>query len=333
MKQLTRIFLSIILLLGICGQISLGQETKTKEDVCAGEIFPLYKAYFEEKTNLQEKTRKAKLLLEKLKQPGCESEDLSYMINKSLRKLELREIRTKCVDSDKAYFSKPDLANLNSMISACGAWLEKAPIRDYYFPTRLGIATGFGSLAGFYKDIDQTFSFAEKALESLKEETVPREWKESDWHQFRRENIGRLLQYQGFCKLRQSQPDYEQGIVFLTKSAELKNSPAYRDTNTYLLRAETNMAGCSKINEVLEAKKNKPLPSEKSLREVCPVVEQVIQDYARVAALLALWPIDNVKNYDVREELTRLWNVTYPNSSRKKLNDLINIYKAEFSRK
>ena len=335
MKQLTRIFFLIIFVFTIFQQVLLGQQTTSTGEKCAEELFPYYKAFVEERTSLDEKYRKAKLFLEKSNQPGCESwDDFGDLgVRKFIKRYELNRIREKCVAADKAYYSKPDLANLNAMITACNLWIEKAPTPDHYFPTRLGIATGFGLLAGFYKDVGQTYSFTEKALESLKQEKVPPDWKESDWLQYRRDNIARLLQYRGLCKLRQAQADTENAKESLTLAAAMKTSQAYRDSNTYLLRAEANIASCPKINEVLAAKNKKIKPLVKSLKEICPVVEEVIQDYARVVALSNLVPIVKIQNDDTQEVLTRLWNFTYPNSSRKKLNDLLQFYEAEFRKK
>jgi hypothetical protein len=334
MKQLTRIFLSIILLLGACDQLLFAQEMKTKEDICKEELLALYKAYFEENF-FDERYRKAKLFLEKVDKPGCDLGEgfIAPNVRTFVKRRELVQLYNKCADADKTYFTSPNLPNLNSMISACSAWIEKAPTPDHYYSTRLAIAAGHGLIAGFNKDIDQTFSLTEKALEGLKEETLPRDWTEKNWLQFRRENIGRLLQYQGLCKLRQSQADTEKGIGFLTKAAALKNGPAYRDTNTYLLRAEAYISSCPKIKEAIDAKNTKLQPNEKSLLEVCPVVEKVIHDYARVVALYAVLPIQKIQDDDTQEVLTRLWGFTYPNSSHKKLDDLINFYKAEFSRR
>ncbi len=332
MKQLARIFLLIFLFISICGQILFGQQTKSKEDVCIEEIFPLYKAYFEERDS-EEKFRKAKLYLEKADKLGCELIDdyVNPNVRKFVKRRELVQVYNKCVDADKTYFSSPNLANLNALITACGAWIEKVPTPDHYYSTRLALATGFGVLAGFYKDTDQTFLFAEKALEKLADEATPKEWTAQNWLQFRRENIGRLLQYQGLCKLRQPKIDAESAIIFFTKAADLKDGTAYKDPNTYLLRAEANMMYCPILREAFDEAREKNGTKNKFSNESCTVTEKIVQDYARVIAITTSMPSRGFE--DVYKDTPILWNLIHPTSSGKKLDDLINFYKAEFRKK
>ncbi len=334
--QRTKILLLIVFLLGACEQISSAQTKKS--DACEEE-FLLYKEYFEEK-DVEKRYQKAKAFLEFSSKFSDEErsrclEDYGVVSSrqKFINRRELLKINTKCVEADKAYFTKPDFPNLNSIINACDIWIEKAPTPDVYYTARLANATGFGLLADFYKDTDRTFSYAEKALERLVIPATPNEWKEQDWLKFRRDHIGRLLQYQGLCKLRQPKPDAEAAVVFLTKAAEIRNGTAYKDTNTYLLRAEANMMICPAIKEALEVKNKRIQPNEKPLKAVCPVAEKVVQDYARVVALSTILPIQKIQNDDSYQVFQQLYNLTYGNISRKKLTALIGFYKQDFRKK
>lgn len=320
--HLTKILLIIVFLLGASEKALLAQEAKAKKNVCIEELFILYEKYFYEYLN-DKKYLKAKAFLERLDREGkdsCPMEDdaITLSMREFVRNYEFYEFRSKCQDADKVYFSNPNLANLQLLMKTCDQWIAMSPTPDRYFSARLGVATGFGLLASFYTDTNQIFSYAEKALERLADESVPEGWTAQQLIQFRRTYLGRMLQYQGLCKLRQLKPDAEAAVLFLTKAAEVQAGDSRLDVNTYLLRIEAYKMSCLAGKEALGA---------------CPASANIIADYARIIAISVDKPefkSIHDRNY---EEAQAFWNLIHPDSTRKKLDELINFYKAEFSRK
>ncbi|MFN7927629.1 MAG: hypothetical protein U0Y68_06730 [Blastocatellia bacterium] len=201
---------------------------------------------------------------------------------------ELGKVYTKCQEADKTFFGSPNEANLNNFIAACDAWINKAPKPDVYYTTRISLGTGYGVLASFYKDTARGESFTGKALGLLAPTAPPEGWKPEDWNNFRKENIGRLTQYQGLYRLRQTPADNEGAIKYLSDAAAFKEGPAVKDPNTYLLRAEATTAIYTKLNAEYNALSDDDKRGDKGkalLNQIYPVVAKMANDYARVVAL------------------------------------------------
>lgn len=243
-----------------------------------------YTDYYNEKDQ-DKKYEKAKSFLEKF---ASEDEFWKKGPKQFIATYELRKVYSKCQEADKTFFGSPNEANLNNFISACDAWINKSPKPDVYYTTRISLGTGFGVLASFYKDTARGESYTGKALQLLAATAPPEGWKPEDWANFRKENIGRLTQYQGLYKLRQSPPDNEGAIKYLTDAAAIKEGPALRDPNTYLLRAEATAAIYTKLNTEYNALTGEEKVAEKGkalLNQIYPVVAKLANDYARVVAL------------------------------------------------
>ena len=260
---------------------SLQQPPALPEDAAAA-----YADYYNEKDEAK-KYEKAKGFLEKFSTVD------QYWKNgpqKFIQNYELRKIYAKCQDADKTFFGAggANEANLNNFLSACDAWIAKTPVPDVVSTTRISLGTGFGVLAGFYKDTARGLTYTDKAIQMLTPTTAPDKWKADEWASFRKENLGRLTQYQGLYKLRQSAPDHQAAIDFLTKAAEMKDGPAAKDPNTYLLRAEATTAIYTKLNTEYNSLQDIDKTGEKGkglLNQIYPVVERMANDYARVVAL------------------------------------------------
>jgi hypothetical protein len=204
---------------------------------------------------------------------------------------ELKQVYDKCAQADKVYFAigGQNEANLNNLMTTCDAYLAKDPNPNIAVTNRLALATGFGVLAGFYKDTARSNTYAEKSLKLLEPTAPPsKEWDPATWAKFRNENIARLTQYQGLYKLRQTPPDHEGAVEFLSKAATLKEGPAAKDPNTYLLRAEATTAIYTKLNNEYNALSDEGKvgePGKALLSKIYPVVAKMANDYARVVAL------------------------------------------------
>jgi hypothetical protein len=243
-----------------------------------------YSDYYGEKDETK-KYEKAKAFLEKF--PTVDQ----YWKNGPqafIKRYELTKVYDKCKAADAAFFGSPNEANLNNFIAACDVWINKALKPDIYYTTRISLGTGYGVLAGFYKDTNRGETYTGKALPLLTPTAAPEGWKQTDWDNFRKENTGRLTQYQGLYKLRQTSPDYEAAIKSLTEAASYKDGPAVKDPNTYLLRAEATTGLYTKLNAEYSALNDTDKVGERGkalLNQIYPVVEKMANDYARVVAL------------------------------------------------
>lgn len=243
-----------------------------------------YAEYYNEKDQ-DKRYEKAKAFLEKF--PNAD-EYWKKGPKAFITNYELKKVYAKCQEADKTFFGTPNEANLTGFIAACDAWITKSPTPDVYYNTRISLGTGYGVLAGFYKDTNRGMGYTEKSLQMLASTAPPKDWKPEDWANFRKDNIGRLTQYEGLYKLRQSPPDYESTIKFLTAAAAIKEGPALKDPNTYLLRAEATTGIYTKLNTEYNALSGDEKLGEKGkalLGQIYPVVEKMANDYARVVAL------------------------------------------------
>ena len=140
----------------------------------------LYEKWFNEK-ELEKKVVIAREFIEKFPQssyaPYCK---------KTIDTWELTKLYNKYQEADKAFFTAngTNEANLAALISAGDTWLKKTP-GDIGPTVRLATATGYGLLAGFYKDSARVFADAEKALKVLELTATPKGMKPDDWAKFR----------------------------------------------------------------------------------------------------------------------------------------------------
>jgi len=185
----------------------------------------------------------------------------------------------------QAFYQGPDASKIEKLITAGDEYLAKQP-GQVYILTQVALATGYGVLGGFYKDIDKSHSYADKALKLLENPTPPEGFKPDDYAKLRAEGLARLNQYKGLYYLRQATPDPEQAIVYLTKAAEHKDWSTAKDPNTYALRAEANSIIYDKLSAEYRAMTDKSTDAAKAmLTKIDPVVDKMIDDYARLVAL------------------------------------------------
>ncbi len=251
------------------------------------EAADLYGKYYAEKDQAK-KYELAKEFLEKYSSvdPHWKKGPQTFVKN-----YELRQVYDKCDAADKVYFAVggQNTANLNNLLTTCDAYFAREANPNIQVSNRLALATGFGVLAGFYKDTTRSNGYAEKSLKLIEPSAPPsKDWPADTWAKFRTENMTRLIQYQGLYKLRQATPDNEGAIDLLSKAAAVKDGPAAKDPNTYLLRAEATTAIYTKLNTEYNALADTDKTSDKGktlLNQIYPVVEKMANDYARVVAL------------------------------------------------
>jgi len=250
------------------------------------EAADLYGKYYAEKDQAK-KNELAKEFLEKYPNvdPYWKKGPQTFIKN-----YELKQVYDKCAEADKVFFAVggQNAANLNNLLTSCDAYLAKDSNPNIQVTNRLALATGFAVLAGVYKDTDRSNGYAEKSLKLVEPTAPPKDWPADTWAKFRTENQSRLTQYQGLYKLRQATPDNEAAIELLSKAAAIKDGPAAKDPNTYLLRAEATTAIYTKLNNEYNSFDDATKTGEKGkalLNQIYPVVEKMANDYARVVAL------------------------------------------------
>ncbi len=268
----------------------------------------LYEKYYNEK-ELEKKAIIAKEFVEKFPQ----SQYAAYC-KKTIDTWELTKVYNKYTEADKAFFTAngANEANLTALLSAGDTWLKKTP-GDIGPTVRLATATGFGLLAGFYKDSGRVFADAEKALKALEPTAAPKGWKADVWTKFRADNTALLTQYQGLAKLRQSPPEVESALMYLNKSVAMKDGSTAKDPNTYLWRAEANSTIYAKNNDEYKVLSDDDKRGDKGKdvlkTKIYPVGEKIVHDFARVVALTANKPDLKAVNTSAKEDAETYYKI------------------------
>ncbi len=208
-----------------------------------------------------------------------------------IKNYELKQVFDKCAKSEETFFATggQNAANLTNLLTTCDAYLAKSPTPDIRFSYQLARATGFGVLAGFYKDTVRSNEYAEKSVKLIEPTAPPsKDWSADTWVKFRTNALSQLVQFQGLYKLRQATPDNEGAIEIFTKAAGMKDGPAAKDPNTYLLRAEATTAIYTKLKgeyDTLSDDKKVAIEGKELLSKIYAVVGKIANDYARVVAV------------------------------------------------
>ncbi len=245
---------------------------------------------------------------------------------------ELKQVFDKCAKAEEAYFATggQNAANLNTLLSTCDAYLAKSPTPDIRFSYQLARATGFGVLAGFYKDTTRSNEYAEKSLKLIEPTAPPaKEWTADTWAKFRSNALSQIVQFQGLYKLRQTTPDNEGAIELFTKAAGLKEGPTAKDPNTYLLRAEATTAIYTKLKaeyDLLSDDKKVAAEGKELLNKIYSVVEKIANDYGRVVAVTE-GKTEYKTTYDDAKSQTVQW-VNFLNKDYKP-DDLYKLFKGD----
>ena len=249
-----------------------------------------------------------------------------------IKNYELKQVFDKCAKAEEVYFATggQNAGNLTNLLTTCDAYLAKSPTPDIRFSYQLARATGFGVLAGFYKDTARSNEYAEKSLKLI-EPTVPpaKEWTAETWAKFRTNALSQLVQFQGLYRLRQASPDNDAAIELFTKAANVKEGPAAKDPNTYLLRAEATTALYTKLKaeyDLLSDDKKVASEGKELLNKIYSVVEKIANDYARVVAVTE-GKAEYKTTYDDAKSQTVQW-VNFLNKDYKP-DDLYKVFKGD----
>lgn len=209
----------------------------------------------------------------------------------------------------KFYEGGPDAAKLDVLLAAGDAYTGKFP-EDQFAVTQLALAAGGGVLGGYYKDLSKAQMWTEKALKLLEPTSAPPKWKQEDWDKFRTQGISNITLYEGLFQLRQPTPNVEQALVYLNKVASNKDWPNAKEPAVYLLRAEANNITYDKLSEEYRALSEDDKRGDKGkaiLAKIDPVVDALIDDYARALAIAGKDPRLKPIADDVRPRLESFW--------------------------
>jgi hypothetical protein len=187
----------------------------------------------------------------------------------------------------QSYYQGPDGPKLDKLLGVGDEFLKRQPDQAYV-TTYMALATGAGVLGGFYKDIPKASALADKAVALLEPTTPPQGFKPDEWNNLRATGMSTLNQYKGLYFMKSEPIKADEAIAFFDKAAEMKDGPAAKDPNTYYLRAS---AYNTKYDEL--SGKYRALPDDQKtadsgkaiLAKVDPIVDKMIEDYARVYAL------------------------------------------------
>jgi hypothetical protein len=228
----------------------------------------------------------------------------------------------------KTYYQGADAAKLAQLLSTGEEYFTYQP-GQLYILTQMALASGYGVLAAFNKDIDKSRSQAEQVTKILESPTAPEGWKPDEYEKFRLEGMGKLTQYLGLYALRQTPPDPEKAVSHLTKAAETKEWATPKDPNTYSLRAEANSLLYDKLSSQylgLPEEKKTEQEGKALLAQIDPVVDKLIDDYARAVALLSRPEAKSLQDA-VKERLAQFYQYRY--NKLDGMEDLIKYYQAD----
>lgn len=207
------------------------------------------------------------------------------------------------------YAGAQDATKLDKLLATGTPYAAKFP-NDPFAAAQLAMATGGGVLGGYYKDLAKSQELATKALPLLEPATPPKDWKPEDWAKFRTQSISTITLYQGLYELRQPTPNVAQALSYLNKVVANKDWPSAKEPATYLLRAEANNITYDKLSEEYRALSEDDKRGDKGkeiLAKIDPVVDAVIDDYARALSIANKNPNYKAIADDVRPRLENFW--------------------------
>jgi len=288
-----------------------------------------YEAYFNEKTDWTKKLRMGKDFLNKFT-------DSEWKVD--VKRGNLNALLNLFQAAVQAFDLGPDAVKLEQVLSVgdeyrnLSAELGLEP-EHFFVVGQMAMKSGFGLLLDFYKDAEKTRGYAEKSLKLLESATPPKGFETGDgaafYTGFRNGSLGYLNQYIGLSYLKQATPDADQAIKYLTAAVETKTWATAKDANTYSLRAQANNIIYAKLSNEYSSLSEDDKRGEKgkeALAKIDPVVDKMIDDYARAVSLLTD-PRAKAQHDDAKSRLTDLYK--YRHNKAEGIEELINYYKAD----
>ena len=206
-------------------------------------------------------------------------------------KAELRKVELEVFDAAiQAYSNNPTLSGLDQILKLGQGLLAQYPDRAMVVQVtpKLAFAAHKGMIGNFYNDLEHSRGYANRALKDLEDPAPPVGLDSQTFGKLRTDGLSTVYQSLGLILLRQASPDIEQAISYLTKAADLKDSPAANDPITYWLRAMARSMKFQKLNDEFRAlpKDQRVGRSGQSLcSQITEIVNQQLSDYTQVLSL------------------------------------------------
>jgi hypothetical protein len=189
------------------------------------------------------------------------------------------------------YAGQPDMDKLVKLEAAGNDVLKKQPEAPFVI-AQVALAYNRATITTVNKDLERAKMQAEKSLQVFESATPAKDWKPEDWSGLRENIMAQSNQVLGFIAVQKEPADVEGAVNYLSKAVTVKekNGLGWKDPNNYWLRA----GAYSKQYDAMSKEYN-DMPTDvktsdagkATLAKLDPVVEKLIDDYARVVSLTA----------------------------------------------
>ncbi|MEP7271443.1 MAG: hypothetical protein ABI882_08045, partial [Acidobacteriota bacterium] len=228
----------------------------------------------------------------------------------------------------------PAAAKLERLLTTGEEYLKLQPEKPQpYVSAHMALAASRAVLANTYKDLNRAKMLAERALTLMASPNPPAEYPAEQYGPLRENVLANSNQFLGYYELEQPTPNIDAAVGFLTKATEVKNKDGlgWKDPNNYWLRATSHQKLYAKLSGDYKALTDEQKNGDQGkalLEQINPVIDRMIDDYARVVATAAT--NENAKELSkaAKEELDSLWKYRYGKMVNGQ-NDLIKYFAAD----
>ncbi len=224
------------------------------------------------------------------------------------------------------------LAKVERILVVGDEYLKLAPDSPYV-SAHMALATSRAALATTFKDLPRARMLAEKALRVMASPTPPADYPAEQYTPLRENVMANSTQFLGYYELEQPNPNLDTAIGFLTKATEVRNKDGlgWKDPNNYMLRASAYQKQYAKLSGDYRALTDEQKTGDQGkalLERINPLIDKMIDDYARVVAAAA--GSDGAKELSnaAKEELDSFWKYRYSKLVNGQ-NDLIKHFSAD----
>jgi len=230
------------------------------------------------------------------------------------------------------YQGTPDTSKLQALLSIGDEYLRWQP-DQVYVTAHMALGSSRAVLSTVSKDLNRSKSLAEKSLALMESPNPPANYPAELYGPLRESVLAQSNQFLGYYELEQPNPDLDRAIAFLTKSTLVKNKEGqgWKDPNNYWLRASAYQKKYSKLSNEYRALTDEQKSGEQGkalLEKINPLIDKMIDDYARVVAVAARSETAKPLHDAAKESLDQFWKYRYSNLSNGQL-DLIKHFEAD----
>ncbi len=211
----------------------------------------------------------------------------------------------------------PVAAKLERLLTVGEEYLRLQPDQPYV-SSHIALAASRAVLALSFKDLNRAKMLSEKALALMASPNPPADYPADQYVPLRENVLAQSNQYLGYYELEQATPNLATAVSFLTKSTEVRNKDGlgWKDPNNYWLRASAYQKQYAKLSNdyrVLSDEQKSGDQGKALLEQINPVIDKMIDDYARVAAAAVGNEAAKDLSTAAKEQLDSLWKYRYSN--------------------